>query len=501
MRSALLYASIAGFLVGVFFRSFCTLGAPFAAFLFILSAALFFLMLAERRKVTALMAVALFFAGIGIIRMEVSIPQVSSELRAREGSEVTVEGSVMREPDARENATRLFVSLRSLVVDEKVVPLPGRVLVIASPNAEVSYGDSVRVTGLLRAPQTFESGEGRFFDYPAFLAKDGITHELAYAEVESAGEERGNPIRAGALYVKSAYLNGLRATLPEPHAALAGGITAGDKRSIGNELSEDFQTTGLTHIVVLSGYNISIVLDGLTRVSLHFSRTAALFSGPVVVLFFILISGGAAASVRAGAMALIAIFARRSGRVFLPLRVLLVVCTVMVLFDPYILAFDPGFQLSALATAGLILLSPIFEKKLAFLTNSWKLREIAAGTAGAQIAVLPLLLFQSGQLPMYSLFANLLALIAVPFAMAASAIAAVGGMMLGAYALPLALPAYILLSYIIGVANFLAAVPYASIAVPSFSGMLLLIVYVILFGVALYVYKKRTAGPAGVRPS
>src|SRR6185503_1276768 len=107
--------------------------------------------------------------------------------------------------------------------------------------------------------------------------------------------------------IKNAYLAGMRATLPEPEAGLAGGITVGDKRSIGPELSAAFQRDSLVHMLVLSGYNITVVLNTTQRF-LQTTPRLLQFGGTIsVVLFFILMSGGAASAVRAGCMALIAV--------------------------------------------------------------------------------------------------------------------------------------------------------------------------------------------------
>jgi competence protein ComEC len=191
-------------------------------------------------------------------------------------------------------------------------------------------------------------------------------------------------------------------------------------------------------------------------------------------------SGGAASAVRAGAMALIAVYARATSRVFLAMRILGVVALVMVLWDPFTLAFDPSFQLSVLATLGLIAFTPWFAARLTWITERFGLREIAASTLATQTAVLPLLLYQSGQLSLYSLPANLLALIAVSPAMFASFAAAFAGVFLGPIAPFVALPAYLLLGYVIKVAEFFASLPFAALTVPPFSAWWLVPVYVCL---------------------
>lgn len=485
MPAAAFAAIVAGFFCGIFVRSYHSLGLATAAFIAILAVALFFLSRAERVCRKLVPPLFLLFLALGIVRMDAAVIYPEPLLSARMGETVTVEGDVFQEPDVRERSQRIYMRADTLAGGTAI---NAGVLVIAPRHAKVQYGDRIKAHGVLETPKSFESGSGRPFDYPGYLAKDGILYELTFAQVEAIGEGKKNAPKAFAISVKQKYLAGLGAVLEEPHAGLAGGITAGDKRSIGKELSEAFRATGLTHILVLSGYNISIVMDALSRWASSVPTPAQMAGNFAVVLFFIFMTGGTATAVRAGAMALIAVYARRSGRVYIPLRILAVVAAAMVLWDPYILAFDPGFQLSVLATAGLILLTPFFSKKFSRIPARWGLREIAAATVAAQLAVLPLLLYQTGILPIFSLPANVLVLVAVPYAMALSAFAAVAGIILGPSGVVLALPAQLLLSYIIAVAHFLGSLPFASVSIPNFGTALLCIAYIILGSLALYIH-------------
>ncbi len=165
----------------------------------------------------------------------------------------------------------------------------------------------------------------------------------------------------------------------------------------------------------------------------------------------------------------------------------------MVLHNPYLLVFDPGFQLSVLATLGLILFASHIEKLLVFVPKRFSLREIAAATITTQLLVLPLLLYSNGQLSIVSLPANMLALIAVPAAMLFSAIAAVIGMLIGSWGTLLAFPAYILLRYIVEVADSFASLPFASVSIPAFSPFILVPIYLAIFGGYVYLVRRQRA--------
>ena len=496
MSTKLLFAVIFGFLAGVFARSFYPLGFVVAGFAALLAVAAFLFAYFDeaKRKSLIIIAVALVaFAG-GILRMNSAVLLGDPELTSRLNKEIIVEGIVSEEPDVRESNIRISLRADNLVSASTTIPISASILVVAPRNTSVKYGDRIRASGLLRTPESFETGIGREFNYPEYLAKDGIGYELAFANVEKAeGDNEANPLKAGAIWIKQKFLEGLGLALSEPEAGLAGGITVGAKRGLGKDLSGIFIAVGLIHIVVLSGYNIMLVINGALKVFSRAPRLFKLFLTAFIAVSFALMTGGASSSVRAAAMAVIGVVGRATGRLYFASRVLAIVAFGMVLWNPFLLSFDIGFQLSVLATLGLIWFTPVFSARLQWITAKFALREIAATTLGTQLAVLPLLLYQNGQLPLFSLPANLLALIAIPPAMAASTIASIAGLIAEPVATLVALPAYILLSYIIEVAKFFASLPFASVAVSAFSAWWMFLAYALMFGGLVFI-KKRTAG-------
>jgi competence protein ComEC len=153
----------------------------------------------------------------------------------------------------------------------------------------------------------------------------------------------------------------------------------------------------------------------------------------------------------------------------------------MLIWNPLLLGFDPGFALSSIATAGLIWLAPLLENRMVFIRSAfWK--NAIATTAAAQIAVLPILLYETGTLSLVSIPANLAVMLMVPAAMAFSAIAGFAGMFLGDtfFAIILAAPAYALNAYLIEVARFSTSVPFAAFAIPAFPFWLVLVLYAVL---------------------
>ena len=285
--------------------------------------------------------------------------------------------------------------------------------------------------------------------------------------------------------LKHSFLDGLTVTLPEPYASLAGGIVIGGKSGLGNELKDDFVRSGLVQIIVLSGYNIMIIAEWIMIALMHtkLPRRMSIVAGGIAILLFVGIAGASATAIRAALMALIALYARATARTYTAGRALLLVVLLMLVWNPLYLMYDPGFSLSVAATAGLIWLAPRIETFLPFLKNEfWK--SAIATTLAAQIAVLPLLLYDTGNLSLVALPANLLAMPIVPIAMGLSAIAGFAGILFGVFAplfgVMLALPAYAASWYLITLASESSALPFAAFTLPPFPFWLVPVAYVVL---------------------
>ncbi|MBI5644605.1 ComEC family competence protein [Candidatus Kaiserbacteria bacterium] len=493
ISARILWAIIAGFFLGVFVRSLSDISWPIALFCLFIAAIVCALAYLDAQKRAALIvaAVCMFSLGAGIMRMDLAHLSGDLNLNSHIGEEVTVRGFVVTEPDVREKNVRLIVQATDMIyhISSLSRAIEQKILVIAPLYTEVEYGDEIIAKGTLQLPEKFETSGGREFDYPMYLAKNRILYTLAFAEVEKTGAVKRNPAKSFAFWVKRELLRGLRASVPEPEAGLAAGITLGEKRSLGGGLTAVFQRASLVHIVVLSGYNITVVINAAAQALRWTPRSMRFGASGIVVLFFILMTGGAATAVRAGLMALLAVYARNTGRVFLAARILALVCLAMIMWNPYTLLYDPSFQLSALATLGLILFTSIFAARLQWITEKMGLREIVASTLATQFVVLPLLLYQNGNLSIVALPANLFALIAVPAAMALSTVAAVLGVILGPLAPIVGFPAYLVLAYIIKVAEIFSALPFASVSVPAFSALWVFAAYALLLVGYWYIKK------------
>ena len=488
-RAKFFYLGLAGFALGVFFRSFYDLGASFWKFLIFLAGAILVASLISKKSKKAkpfsekkvsplfLISVAIFASGLGVWRFDFSADKgIVRTLEEKIGQTVLLEGVISVEPDERENNTKLTIDIEK----DRLASSAGKILATVALYPEFSYGDKVQLRGVLEKPKNFgEPNDLRQFDYISYLAKDGIRYVMFQPTITLVSSGNGNFAKNILFGFKNSFLENIGKIIPEPAVSLLGGLVVGAKRSLGEEWLEKFRTVGVIHIVVLSGYNITIVAEFIMRLLAFLPRLVRLFFGGLAIILFAVMTGGSATVVRASLMAILVIVARATGRIYDITRALLLAGFLMILHNPNILIFDISFQLSFLSTLGLIYLSPAIENRLGFLTEKLQLRQIVAATIATQVFVLPLLLYQMGKLSLVALPANLLILPTIPWTMLFGFLAGALGFVSQIIALPFAFISYILLTFQLKIVAFFAALPFASISIPYFPAWALFFCYAV----------------------
>jgi competence protein ComEC len=292
--------------------------------------------------------------------------------------------------------------------------------------------------------------------------------------------------------IKHRFESSLEQLYPEPDTALLEGILLGERRGLPKDLQDAFVTSGLVHVVVLSGYNISIVANAVLYATSFLPKIIGYSFGAILMILFALMTGAGATTVRACIMGLIAILAQYLQRPAAALRALGVAAVCMALWNPLVVAYDSSFILSVLATFGLITLSPSVEKYLKWIPKYkfFDVRSIAASTIAVQIFVLPALLYFTGVLSFMALPANLLALPVVPFAMLGGFLAGVIGLVHPVLAVPFMFVSDLLLKWMIVVAQTEHMLPYSSTVVSAIPVWVVLLVYIPLTAFAIKLYKR-----------
>ncbi len=482
-----IFITVAGFLLGIALASIklslISGGLIFLIIAFALGMYTFFLVreYSLRNKFFSV-SLLLLFVSLGIFRFSSAEIQPDPELESLVATKVQVLGVVVREPKEKETYREYVVHTDS----------GSTILVRATPFPQFQYGDRLSVSGKLELPKSFVTPQGTTFDYPAYLSKEGISYVMSFVSVEKVGEISA-PIRKGLLGIKHAFMSSIERLIPYPESSLLGGILLGVDDSMGKDLLNAFRMVGIIHIVVLSGYNITLVAD-LVRKSLSFlSLRKALIGSTFGIILFVIMVGFSPSVVRAGLMSILALIARATHRNYNIARALALAAFCMVLWNPKVLLFDLGFQLSFLATIALIWISPIVQKKLLFLPEKFGFRDIAATTIATQLFVLPLLVYSSGMISLSGFVVNLLVLPVVPIIMIFGFITGLLG--LGSFYLGFipGIITHLFLSYVIWIAEYFSKIPWSVITVTYISVFVPIVFYVACACTALYITKERTA--------
>lgn len=327
------------------------------------------------------------------------------------GGGIEFSGVVKSDPVIAEGAQTMQVMLRNPEV---------RVLITTKPYPRFSYGDEVSGMGIILAPP--ENG------YARYLEKERIRGLMRYPSIEQGGVSSGERFQRMLYEVKHAIVQAYERILPPEEATFLSGLTIGARGTLRDELKTAMQQSGTTHLVALSGYNITILAYVVMSMLLLFSsRRVAFIIATLIIVCFVIMTGAEASVVRAAIIGFLVLVAREMGRGHSMRNIILCAGIIMVLLNPKVLVFDVGFQLSFLALLGIIYVRPallmlfhVSEKDSTLF--SW--RDNFLTTLSAQLTTLPVLVINFGMFSPISLISNIVILEFIPLTMALGFLAA-----------------------------------------------------------------------------
>jgi len=460
---------------------------------------------------TALITFALLaFGGARFLSAQPSLFDPNFIASYNDGDALTVEGIVIDEPDVRDAAINLRLQVENVRLQKNLVrEVEGVVLIQVPRYPPIEYGARVRAFGVLQTPPAFED-----FSYRDFLARQGIYSTMYRARVEVNDAEAKDfltrlrvMIFKPILAFKSRAIESILKTFPEPQGALISGILLGVDSNIPASLQNAFRVTGTSHIVAISGFNISIIAGIVSSLFRKiFGERRAVPLAIIAIAVYSIMAGASASVVRAAIMGSLVLLANGFRRPTYGLNSLAVAALAMTVFNPNTL-WDVGFQLSASATLGLILYAEPFTqaatRALARLTsaeNSQKIigtvGEFSLLTIAAQITTMPLIAFYFKQISLVSLVANLIVLPVQPQVMVLSGIATFGAMINSSLGWILYWLAYPFVTFTVVVVEALARLPSASIPIDRFELPILFGMYGIIFGVTWMMSRDPIQRPA-----
>lgn len=386
---------------------------------------------------------------------------------------VVVDGTVVSEPDPGDTSTSYNVRIDRIETPGYSGPTSGTVRLTVGQYERYLPGDRVRITGALEPAPIFDG-----FDYREYLARHGIVGSISRPAVTVVARGNNwNPERLATRF-RLALDDSLQRSLPEPEAALAGGIAFGRDSNLSDEVYGTFRDTGLAHIVAVSGSNVTLVMAVVFVLCVRaIGRRGALLPAALTVVAYLFVAGLSASVVRAGLMALVYLAGAYLGRQQASLAALGAAAIAMTLVQPSA-ALDVGFQLSLAATAGLIVFGPWIRYGVRQYLLTRRLRrlvpdsavQVVALTTSATLATLPVAWVNFGRVSLVGPLANV---VVEPIFVAAfwlSAACAILGAAWQPAGWAAGLAAYYPLSFMTWFARNLASLPGAAIDVPGFSG-------------------------------
>lgn len=500
---------LAGVLLGL------RLGMPASALgFFMLAAALSAPLLLGRSLPVAPALIALLVI-VGAWRGTVSVDDDFSSLeRFHGGPTDEVRGRVVSEPERVGTATRFRLAVEQVGTSDAWTDLDGSVLVTALESAELAglrdspylrYGDHLQIRGRIAAPASLDD-----FDYPAYLARQGIGSVMSFPQVTLLDEGSENFLARGLRALRRRLGVTLDDAVSEPQASLGRALLLGDRSNLPDDLTDAFRRTGTSHLLAISGLHVAILLGiSLTAASALLGRRRGIYLLVPLALIWLyaLLAGMSPPVTRAAVMGTVYLAALALGRQRSVLPGLAFAAALMVAISPATL-LSVSFQLSFAAMAGIaILAEPIglWARELLRIRPAEEdvgkpLVELgvqaAVMTVAATVATVPLAALYFQQVSLVGVPATLLTLPALPLVLATHTATAVLGLIAGWLALPFGWLAWLFSGYMIGIVELLGRLPGTTIGTRGVGPGLVVTYYALLLAPWYLPRVRSRAGPA-----
>lgn len=361
------------------------------------------------------------------------------------------------------------------------------VLVQAPQYPEYAYGDLLEISCIAKAIENKDAS----FDYRMYMAKEGVLYQCDKSKIKKIGENKGNWFYAKILSARTAFENKIKKVMSEPYGSLAGGLLFGGSGGLSKEIKNDFSKTGMTHIVAVSGYNVTIIAEYLILLGILLGlwRKQAIWFALVGIVLFVVMAGLPASAVRAGVMSGVLLWAMKNGRLASSENAIIFAGAIMLAINPLLLGWDVGFQLSFLATLGIVVSASFWEKSFAKKHKAFGISEVITLSLSAQIFVLPIIAYNFQIVSLISLLANVFILPIIPFSMLLVFFVCVFGFIFAPLSLVFSWLAFLLLFYEIKLIHVLAEFPWASVSIEKVNAWWVFLYYCILI-LGVYILKR-----------
>lgn len=356
------------------------------------------------------------------------------------GTQVTMTGTVKEDPTLNDK-NKLVLQLDKIIIAKH--ELPGSMWTSVSPNKEIKRGDEVTLEGKMMP------GFGTF----AAILYNARVMGLNHPQPGDIGR-----------VVRDWFAEQIRQAIPEPQASLGIGFLTGQKSALPGDLAEALQIAGLSHIVVASGYNLTILVRLSRRLFMRISKFVAAAGSAMMIAGFVAMTGLSPSMTRAGLVSGLSLLAWYYGRGFHPFVLLPFAAAITVAVQPSYAWGDMGWQLSFSAFAAVMIVTPLLQRFFFGETEPSTVRQVLGETVGAHLVTLPIVALAFGVISNVAIPANLLIVPFVPLAMLLTFISGLAAIIAPGGAELVGMPASWLLGYMTHVAEFLAELPWAQTA-------------------------------------
>ncbi len=381
------------------------------------------------------------------------------------GTKTTLVGTVQQDPVLKDGSNIWQAELGDVSVGS--ASLNGGVFATIVSDETLKRGDTVTISGRV-------------------LEGFGSFQESMYRAELRHVSRPNDPFLAA----RDSFAEAVRRVMPEPEASLGLGFVVGQKSALPDDLAEQLKTVGLTHIVVASGYNLTILVRFARRLLARRSRYLALVGSGLLVVGFVFVSGFSASMNRAAVVTALSLLAWYYGRKFHPIQLILYVAAVSAFLNPLYVWGDLGWLLSFAAFTGVLVAAPIITRLLyGKKREPSAVVQLVVETLSAEVMTLPIIIISFGYVPVFALIANILVAPVIPFAMLLTFIAGVVGW-LAPWFSTLAAPATILIAYVVAIVKWLSQAGWARLPV-DIPAWVALVWYGALLFVGWVVWRRR----------
>ncbi len=351
---------------------------------------------------------------------------------------------------------------------------------------------TIQITGKLQTPMVASD-----FNYKNYLLKDGIYSVMGFPVVKIVSINHQYSffsfLYEKILWLKEHMALSINQTFASPHSVLLQGILLGNNKTMTQDLHDKLNGTGLRYLTAISGLHVIILGEIVVFILLALGlwRQQAFCLAIIFVWLYVVMTGFPASGIRAGIMGSIFLLSQVFGRQNTSTRTIIIAAAIMLLQNPLLLLYDVGFQLSFLASIGIIHVKPLLDvvlKKI-FYGKAIYLSNIIAVTLAAQMLTIPIMVYNFGTISLIAPLTNILIVPAMYFIMLSGFFAALAGMVSNILGFIFSVPAWFLTSYFLKIMDIFYQ-PWAVVQWQNVSWIWLAGYYFLLVALLLWLNKK-----------